>query len=65
LKTVWNFVQKLSIQDDIKKNFQERTDYLNVLGGEHNLTDNNIYKVYYYLSIVKELSLTDEYYWKL
>jgi len=53
------------VQDDIKKAFEEKTDYLETLGGDDQLSDTNIYIVHYYLSIVKELSLDDEYYWKL
>lgn len=64
LKNIWDFVHKLPLQRDIKKDFSELDSYIDILNGENQLYDQNIFRAYYYLSLIQSLSLTDEYYWK-
>jgi len=64
IKTVWDFVQKLPIQEDIKKEFLERKDFSELLDGDTSLSNSNIYKLYYYLSVIMNISVKDPYYLK-
>ena len=65
LKAVWDFTQKLPFQEDIKQEFFERKDFGEILPGESSLSDSNIYKFYYYLSLINNLSITDPYFNKM
>ena len=65
LKNIWDFVHKLPLQQDIKQEFSELDSYIDILNGENQLSDQNVFRTYYYLSLIQSLSLTDEYYWKL
>lgn len=65
LKSVWDFVHKLPLQVDIKNEFKDLDSYIDPLNGENQLCDQNIFKIYYYLSIIQSLALSDEYIWKL
>lgn len=65
LKIVWDFAQKLPIEDTIKKELQEKPDFLDLLEGQNQLSNENNYKIYYYLTVIQKLALSDDYYWKL
>ena len=65
LKAVWDFTQKLPLQEDMKREFFERRDFTQILEGESSLSDSNIYKFYYYLSLINNLSIIDPYFSKM
>jgi len=65
LKTIWDFAQKLPLQEDIKQEFFDRKDFTHILEDESSLSDSNIYRFYYYLSIINHLSISDPYFNKI
>jgi antitoxin component HigA of HigAB toxin-antitoxin module len=65
LKTVWDFTQKLPIQEDMKKEFFERRDFSDILDGDKALHNSNIFKLHYYLTIISDLYIADPYYLKM